>query len=259
MKRAFTIALTLIVGATALAIEIGTVAMLAYAINYSKVVESQATIEQKNQPFVVVIDPGHGGKDNGVSSASGLREAEVNLEISTLLRAELELSGVIVVMTREDEAGLNDLDAPNKKRSDMRRRHAIIENAKPDLVISIHVNSFPRQKSVHGIQTFYQRGGETGRTHAQAIQNYLNSTDLSDKKRVASSADFYILETPYPSVLIECGFLSNPEDEANLRSDAYRKELAKHIATAIIKTLEEQSKGDTEASSRPLDWFDISV
>ncbi|MCL2587385.1 MAG: N-acetylmuramoyl-L-alanine amidase [Firmicutes bacterium] len=234
--RKFQIILTIIVGAACLAIEASLVAGLVYALNI-------------DPPYVVVIDAGHGGRDNGVSS-DFLHEADINLEISRYIRDELQSRGIIVVMTRDDEHSLADGDEPNKKRADMKRRHDIIERAKPDLAISIHVNSFPRIPSVHGIQTFFH--GESGQPFAEFIQKHINQTDLCDKDRIAMKGDYFILETAYPSVLIECGFLSNPSDHAKLSNIEYKQTLAKHLADSIMESLK-----STTPIQRLTKWYNL--
>jgi len=241
-KKNLALAFSVLVGVIVIAAEVGILLGACFAICHS-----QDAIAVQGSPLVVVIDAGHGGRDNGVSSPSGLHEADVNLEISMLLKRELEDRGVLVALTRDDEESLADGDESNKKRADMARRHDIIERAAPDLVVSVHVNSFPAQKSVQGIQTFYH--GDVGKTHAQHIQNYLNQTDLCEKKRVAMKGDFFILETEYPSVLIECGFLSNPSDEAKLRNPEYLASLADHLADAIVGSVKNSPRVE-----RDIDW-----
>lgn len=231
MKK-FLIVLSVLVGIVTVAIEVGAVAGVVYAV----------------ANHVVVVDPGHGGRDNGVSYGE-LSEADLTLKIANTLKDELETRGIVVALTREDELGLYDNNVRNKKRSDMKRRHDIIERAQPDLVISIHVNSFPRDKSVRGIQTFYH--GESGKIFAEKIQGHLNSTNLTDKKRTAMKGDFFILETAYPSVLIECGFISNPGDYESLSSMEYLKTLSSNIADAIILSLQHKEV------NRQIPWWSI--
>ena len=238
-KNKLALALSVFIGVVVVAAEVGILLGACFAM-----CQSQDTIAVQGSPLVVVIDAGHGGRDNGVSSPSGLHEADVNLEISMLLKRELEDRGVLVALTRDDEESLADGDESNKKRADMKRRHDVIERAAPDLVISVHVNSFPAQKSVQGIQTFYH--GDVGKTHAQHIQNHLNQTDLCEKKRVAMKGDFFILETEYPSVLVECGFLSNSGDEAKLRDPEYLASLAVHLAEAIVGSVKNSPRVERE-------------
>ena len=203
---------------------------------------SERDIDDIRHNFRIVIDPGHGGKDGGVQGPNGTRESEVVLQISHILRVELEARGAHVVMTRDNEERLADSNARHKQRSDILNRHEIIEQTQPDLVVSIHLNSFPAQRTVKGLQVFYQKGSaknvNIGKNFAHAIQTKINAEDLFTKKRNAMPGDYLILETAYPSVLVECGFLSNPEEEQKLVNEKYQKKLARHIADAIIETLE---------------------
>jgi N-acetylmuramoyl-L-alanine amidase len=137
-------------------------------------------------------------------------------------------------MTRENHDDLSSPFARNKKRDDMEKRRQIIEKAKPDLVISIHLNSLPSNRSVRGLQAFYARGSEPSRGYAEAIQNAFNRSGLPTNRR-AATGEYFILEcTAFPSVLVECGFLSNIEDEKLLRTTEYQRIVAHYIAVAIV-------------------------
>lgn len=183
--------------------------------------------------FHVVIDAGHGGKDKGAQSRNGTYESDINLAIAKALKVELENRGVGVTMTRETEAWLAAPNARNKKRSDMDARRRIIERVRPDLVISIHLNMFPGDTSVRGLQTFYDKDGTVSKVYAEAIQNEFNQSPLAIN-RSARTGDYYILDsTQFPSVLVECGFLSNEDDERLLSSPEYHHILAHYMASAI--------------------------
>lgn len=191
--------------------------------------------------MTVVIDAGHGGIDGGVVSLTGKKESEINLEIAQSLGHFLREAGYKVVMTRSNADGLYDPSAKNLKKSDMAARRKIINYAAPDLVISIHQNYYPL-KSASGPQVFYAPGSETGKAFSDKMQATLNSA--LDGDRAAKSGDFYILQcTQYPSMLIECGFLSNPSDEANLLKSSYREKVAYSICTGVRVLLEDQNVG----------------
>jgi len=186
--------------------------------------------------FHVVIDAGHGGKDRGASSRNGVYESDINLAIARFLKAEFEIRGVGVTMTRENQDWLASPLAQNKKKSDMDKRRQIIERVRPDLVISIHLNTFPSDSSVHGLQTFYDKSGTTSKIYAEAIQSEFNRSPL-DINRNARTGDYYMLDsTAYPSVLVECGFLSNPDDERLLGRLEYQRIIAHYIASAVVAT-----------------------
>jgi N-acetylmuramoyl-L-alanine amidase len=180
--------------------------------------------------FCVVIDAGHGGRDLGASGPSGTTERDINLRIARFLKADFEARGVKAVLTRKNDFSLADINARNQKKSDMEARRKIIEKTKPDLVISIHLNTYPNA-SVRGMQTFY--AGESSKKYADAIQTQFNNTSLLVNRR-ATQGDYFILDcTAYPSVLVECGFLSNAEEEELLDTQEYQKMIAQIIAKGV--------------------------
>lgn len=183
--------------------------------------------------FTIVIDAGHGGRDGGSIGVNGSVEKELNLEYAKSLQKLLTKSGVNVIMTRSNDAGLYNDDADNKKLSDMRKRREIINNACPDLVISIHMNSFPLD-SCKGAKTFYQIGNDSSFNAAKSIQNSLNYY-IDNASKTVSAGDYYILNcTNYTSVLIECGFVSSPEEEKLLNTDSYREEFTYSVYRGIM-------------------------
>ncbi|MCL2570247.1 MAG: N-acetylmuramoyl-L-alanine amidase [Firmicutes bacterium] len=188
---------------------------------------------------VIIIDPGHGGRDKGASGKHGVYERDIVLSISQYIKEELETHGMRAVLTREGEASLADPDADNQKRDDMKKRVEIIKQERPDLVISIHLNNFVRDPSVHGIQCFYDDDSDQSFIYADHIQKHLNKN--LDNDRRAMRGDYFILETEFPGVLIECGFLSNPDEEAKLSTTEYQKELAQLITQAVEEILEKGS------------------
>jgi N-acetylmuramoyl-L-alanine amidase len=122
--------------------------------------------------------------------------------------------------------------AKNQKRSDMEARRKIIENIAPDLVVSIHLNSLPSSPATRGLVAFYNGSG--GELYAKSIQDQFNSSNLLTNRH-AAKGDYYMLNcTAYPSVLVECGFLSNPTEEKLLQSRDYQKILANILADGII-------------------------
>lgn len=183
---------------------------------------------------IVVLDAGHGGIDGGVvGKRSDAKESDINLAICRALESYLVRSGFTVVFTRKTTDGLYDLAASNRKKSDMLARKRIIENAAPDLVVSIHLNQYPLE-SVHGAQVFYAANSEDSAKRAQYMQSMLN-TILPECNRSAKSGDYYILNcTQYPSMLIECGFLSNAREEALLVTSEYQDKVAYAIYSGIV-------------------------
>ena len=190
--------------------------------------------------FHVVVDAGHGGKDRGASSPNGTYESDINLAIAGFLKSELEIRGIGVTMTRKTQDWLASPSARNKKKSDMDARRRIIEQVRPDLVISIHLNIFPGDSSVRGLQTFYEKSGTISKIYAEAIQNEFNRSPLATN-RLARTGDYYILDsTKFPAVLVECGFLSNPDDERLLNTTEFQRIIAHYIASAVATSQLEQ-------------------
>lgn len=191
-----------------------------------------ASVRPKGE-YTIVIDAGHGGRDGGSIGVNGTIEKELNLAYAKSLKKLLDKAGVNVVMTRTNDDGLYSDDANNKKLSDMRKRREIINNAHPDLVISIHMNSFPLD-SCKGAKTFYQLGSDVSFEAAKSIQNSL-SYYIANASKTVSAGDYYILNcTNYTSVLIECGFVSSPEEERLLNSDEYREEFVYSVYRGIM-------------------------
>lgn len=185
----------------------------------------------------VVIDAGHGGVDGGVTGVNtGSKESDINLTIARELKSVLEKNGYKVVMTRSNSDGLYGLSSKNKKQKDMAARGEIIKGSGADLVVSIHQNFYPRP-SIRGAQVFYAHGSEKGKEAAEQMQGLLNA-NLTECSRKAMEGDYYILQcSDIPSVLIECGFLSNPEDEKLLLDSEYQQKIAYTIFTGINAVL----------------------
>ena len=193
----------------------------------------QANALSKNG-YKIVIDAGHGGIDGGVVGADGkTKESTINLYIAKILANTLSRKGYTVTLTRKTEAGLYSSSATSKKLSDMQKRKEIINEIEPHLVISIHQNSYPSQK-VSGAQVFYSSLQEESKDFANLLQNDFNEF-LSQNKQ-SKLADYYILQcSSYPSLLVECGFMSNATEFNKLLDKSYREKLAQVIANSVDK------------------------
>ena len=182
--------------------------------------------------YTIVIDAGHGGRDGGAVGSTGVTESELNLAFSLKLKEMCEDYGFKVVLTRKDMNGLYSLFASNKKKSEMQKRQEIIEKAKPDVMVSIHMNSFSASSS--GAQCFYANGNESGQVLATSVQQAL-STEIEHTGTSAKVGDFYVLNcTDYPSVLVECGFLSNPDEERKLCDEDYQSNFCRLLLYGIL-------------------------
>lgn len=190
--------------------------------------------------YTVVLDPGHGGVDAGVIGAvSKARESDVNLKISKKVKRLLNKNNIDVVMTRETQDGLYGDDMTNFKKRDMAKRKEIILSAAPDVMVSVHCNKFP-DASRRGAQVFFEPRSETSVALANGLQsalNLLNKENLG-KTYAALKGDYYMLKcSNYPSAIVECGFLSNPEDDRLLNDNAYQEKLAYQIFSGIVAYL----------------------
>ena len=183
----------------------------------------------------IVIDAGHGGIDGGaVGKYTGIEEKELNLIYAKTLKRICEEFGFRVVMTRKDDNGLYSPLAKNKKKSEMQKRENIILKSNPDLVISIHMNSFP-QESCRGAQVFYADGNEGGEMLAQKIQESLHSK-IGYAKKTSKVGDYYVLNcAKCAGVLIECGFLSNREEEVLLQNEGYINKFCYQVFCGILQ------------------------
>lgn len=188
--------------------------------------------------LTVVIDAGHGGLDGGCSGTlEGSNERELNLKYANTLKKYLQEYGINVVMTRTTTDGLYSSFSTNRKKDDMEKRRQIIEKSNADLIISIHMNSFPL-KSSRGAHVFYNPESDISQNLATTIQSVLHSS-LSYAKKEAGVGDYYMLTcTNVPAVIVECGFLSNLEEEHLLLSNEYREKVCYAILCGIIKYLE---------------------
>lgn len=182
----------------------------------------------------IVIDAGHGGRDAGCSGLNtGVSESEIALSIAKKLETNLQNMGYKVVMTRTNSDGLYDQNASNFKKSDMAKRKKIIEKADADMVISIHLNAYPTITE-RGAQVFYQSESESGKALSQALSSQLSSL-LPSARQESIGGDYYILKcADVPSSIVECGFLSNPDEEALLVTDEYQNKVAYAIMCGIV-------------------------
>lgn len=184
----------------------------------------------------ILVDPGHGGYDGGAKARdSGVWEKAINLAVAKQVEKSLTARGAAVFMTRTGDEDLCTDDRPaNKtmKREDMENRIALAVEAKADMVLSIHMNEY-RQRSQSGPQVFYRQGCDSGRLLAGAMQEALIAALSPKKERSAMAGDYFILQLDVPSVLIECGFISNAEEEKLLLSEAYQVKLGQAIADGV--------------------------
>lgn len=187
--------------------------------------------------FSIVIDPGHGGVDPGsIGYKTKAKESDVNLAVSLSLREKLRQLGVRVVMTREDQNGLYGISTTNYKKRDMQKRKEIIEKVRPDIVVSVHMNSYVRH-NLRGAQVFYDKSSPNGEALAMCIQDQFAARLEASDKGIAVGDYFMLKCTPSASVIAECGFLSNEQDEKLLLDPAYQQKIADCIFVGIVNFL----------------------
>ena len=213
-----------------------------YSRTYSRVSAAISNISGTQTKLKVVIDPGHGGNDPGGIGVSGVLEKDVNLSVALFLKANLESQGMEVIMTRDtDKALYSSESSTNKKKEDLAKRIEIITETNPDFVLCIHQNIFTDAK-YSGAQVFYYQESEESARLAACLQAQLIAGGDPDNTRVPkSNMNYYMLKnSPVPIVIVECGFLTNAEEEAKLGTEEYQRKLAWNIYLGTMQYLAEE-------------------
>jgi len=220
---------------------ISTILLISLFVFVFQVASSKQTVQTVSLPVsnkVIVLDAGHGKPDEGAQSSNGTTEAETNLKITLKVQSLLEQSGATVVLTRSDENAIYDLDKTTlrqKKISDIHNRVKIGNESSADIFVSIHLNKISQQQ-YYGWQCFYKQNDEKSTALAKSLQENLNDSIQKENKRVSMKLDnvYIIKHVEIPISIVECGFLSNPEEETQLLSDDYQNRLAWGIYNGII-------------------------
>lgn len=215
--------------------------ILISTFTYSINIKKENTISTSSLPVsnkVVILDAGHGKPDEGASSNLGTTEESINLKITKKVQNLLEQSGSTVILTRSDENGIYNQDENslrNKKVSDIKNRVKIGNESSADIFVSIHLNKI-EQSQYYGWQTFFKQNNEQSKKLAQNIQQSLNESIQKENKResLKISGKYIIDHVEIPISIVECGFLSNPEEEKLLQQDEYQSRLAWGIYTGIM-------------------------
>ena len=198
---------------------------------------SAAALSEESLP-VLIIDPGHGGEDGGAVANDGTVESGINLSVALMVEDLARLAGWDTVMTRREDISIHDEGSETireKKNSDLRNRVALCNSVEGGILISIHQNSLPSVPSVHGAQVFYNGVGES-EFLAQAIQDELNrSVNGASGKEIKRTGDniYLMANVTCPAVLVECGFLSNPQEAELLKTQDYQTKLAMAILAGV--------------------------
>ena len=220
---------------------ISTILLISLFVFVFQVASSKQTVQTVSLPVsnkVIVLDAGHGKPDEGAQSSNGTTEAETNLKITLKVQSLLEQSGATVVLNRSDENAIYDLDKTTlkqKKISDIHNRVKIGNESSADIFVSIHLNKISQQQ-YYGWQCFYKQNDEKSTALAKSLQENLNDSIQKENKRVSMKLDnvYIIKHVEIPISIVECGFLSNPEEETQLLSDDYQNRLAWGIYNGIM-------------------------
>ena len=197
----------------------------------------------ENTRYTIVLDAGHGGEDGGATTATGVLEKDINLAITLKLRSLLEASGIQVVMTRDTDTDLSDssLDTVRERKvSDLHNRLKLAEEVKNGILVSIHQNHFS-ESQYYGTQIFYS----PNTPESQNLAEYLRSPvvemlqpENNRECKPASSSIYILWNATHPSVIVECGFLSNPSESQKLQNEAYQYQMAFAIWFGIMDFLD---------------------
>lgn len=201
--------------------------------------KTEKKVTRRGEGKTVVLDPGHGGNDPGKVGANSVKEKDVNLQIAMKTKKLLEKEGVRVIMTRDKDQDLAGDSDHNRKVQDMKARVKLINDAMPALTVSIHQNSY-QDSAVKGAQVFYYSHSKEAERAAEILKQALLTVEESGTREKKAADSYYLLKkTEVPVVIVECGFLSNPEEAKRLADSAYQKELAKAVAKGILTCLNE--------------------
>ena len=191
--------------------------------------------KEKNQNVstnvnTILVDPGHGGRDNG-ASFSNVLEDEINLSIGTKLYEKCITNNYIGYITRTTDQDLSSEDALNHKNEDLKKRAEYINTLNIDLFVSIHLNTYPSD-NVHGPMVYYEKGNEDSYNLALEVQDVLNK--LTNNKKKVTIGDYYLFKyTDAPGILVECGFLSNKKERELLVLETYQNLISSAIFEGI--------------------------
>jgi len=217
-----------------------TVFSIGFAVDYSKPAAGTNDQTSEQQPVrTVILDAGHGGEDPGaVSDYSGLKEKDINLNIVMLVKNLLEKDNYKVILTRDSDQLVYSADAKNilqKRREDLTQRKKTMDEAGADIVVSIHLNKFP-QTQYHGAQVFFPPDSPDSQKLATELQNALRLNVDNENQRVAlvKKDQIMILKNlKTTTVVMECGFISNSDEEKKLATEEYQKKLAQAVKIGV--------------------------
>lgn len=199
---------------------------------------------------IIVLDAGHGGLDSGAVGGNGTLEKDVNLSIVRILRDMLELSGFDVVLTRSEDISIYDAGVEgirNQKLSDMDNRLKIVQSYPDSIFLCIHQNNYTDPQYFGG-QMFYNNNNPNNRTLAQIMQNKFAELQPGNDREIKLSGEelFLLKSNQNPSLMIECGFLSNPDEEARLSTWEYQQQVAFTIYGGVMEFIDATAEKPSE-------------
>lgn len=200
------------------------------------VLSESAPIQERT---AVIIDAGHGGIDGGATSCSGVLESQINLEIALKLNDMMHLLGIETIMIRKTDTSIHTSGntIAEIKVSDLKERVRIVNNREGAILLSIHQNTFADSR-YSGAQVFYAPTGDSKELAEQLQQNLIRSVNQNSNRTIKKAAGIYLMQhIDCTGILVECGFLSNPAEEAQLRNDEYQRKLCCVIASTLSRYL----------------------
>ena len=195
----------------------------------------------KKEEVVIVVDPGHGGEDPGKVGINDVLEKDLNLQIAKKVKKLLEEAGIKIVMTRTNDK------VPDAKKEDLNQRVQLINDTKPKLALCIHQNSYPDAK-IKGAQVFYHTITPEAEDVASIVQEQLRIVDPTNTRQIKENDTYYMLKNcQVPTIIVECGFLTNPEEAAKLTQEEYQDQIAQAICEGVVKWMSGDAEGEAES------------
>ncbi len=194
----------------------------------------------KKDQVVIVVDPGHGGEDPGKVGINDVLEKDLNLQIAKKVKKLLEEAGIKIVMTRTNDK------VPDAKKEDLNQRVQLINDTKPKLALCIHQNSYPDAK-IKGAQVFYHTVTPEAEDVASIVQEQLRTVDPTNTRQIKENDTYFMLKNcQVPTIIVECGFLTNPDEAAKLTQEDYQDQLAQSICEGVVKWLSGDAESEAE-------------
>ena len=194
----------------------------------------------KKDQVVIVVDPGHGGEDPGKVGINDVLEKDLNLQIAKKVKKLLEEAGIKIVMTRTNDK------VPDAKKEDLNQRVQLINETKPKLALCIHQNSYPDAK-IKGAQVFYHTITPEAEDVASIVQEQLRTVDPTNTRQIKENDTYFMLKnTQVPTIIVECGFLTNTEEAAKLTQEEYQDQIAQAICEGVVKWLSGGAEGEAD-------------